>query len=226
MIIIGIDYSMSSPGLVKVELNESLDIIRADYQGFSSVAKTAKLDDNIIHFKKDHFNNNFDRFTTLTNFCSEFIESWGVPDYVAMEDYAMGSHSGMNFTIGEATILTKLAVYNTGCKFRLYSPTLIKKYATGKGNAKKEDMQKAYSILGESYLDLDKLPINKNPREDIVDAYWIMKLLQCELKLRYGIIELKSLNLKQIEVFNAVSKSNKDNLLVRDFIYKNLDNID
>lgn len=221
MIIVGIDYSMSSPGLIKAELDENLEIIRMDYQGFCSVAKTAKMDpDHITHFKKEHFDNNFDRFAKLSELCMEFINEWGDPDYVAIEDYAMGSSSGMNFTIGEATMLTKIAVYNTGCKFRTYEPTLIKKFATCKGNAKKEQMQEAYAELGETYIDLEHLPINKGPREDLVDAYWIAKLLQTELQLRHGVIELKSLGLKQIEVFNSVSKAKKQNLLVRDFIQK------
>ena len=221
MIIVGVDYSMSSPGIVKAELDENLEVVRMDYRGFCSVAKTAKLDtEHITHFKKEQFDDNISRFVSLSKQSLEFIKSWGNPDYVALEDYAMGSNAGMNFTIGEATFVTKWGIYNTGCKFRLYSPTAAKKFATNRGKAKKEDMQKAYEEANETHIDLDHLPINKSPREDIVDAYWIMKLLQTELKLRHGMIELKSLSLKQIEVFNAVSKSQKKNLLVRDFIEK------
>jgi len=226
MIIVGIDYSMSSPGLVKCELDDNLDIIRSDYAGYSSVLKTSKLDSNITHFKKEMFNNNLDRFLKLSQLSIDFINSWGTPDYVAIEDYAMGSNSGMNFTIGEATMAMKTLVYNSGSKFRLYSPSAIKKFATGKGNAKKFDMKDAYDKLDHQsvgYFDLSHLPENKNPSEDIIDAYWIMTLLKTELKIRAGLISLKDLNLKQIEVFNSVTKGNPENLLTRDFLTKEHD---
>ena len=74
--------------------------------------------------------------------------------------------------------------------------------------------------MEEPLLDLNHLPEYKNPREDIIDAYFILKLLQAELKLRHGLIELKSLSVKQIQAFNRVTKANPTNLLDRDFIEK------
>lgn len=54
--------------------------------------------------------------------------------------------------------------------------TTIKKFATGKGNATKEGMCRAFANEG---LWLDKIlpcPLGKSPLADLVDAYYIAKL--------------------------------------------------
>jgi len=58
---------------------------------------------------------------------------------------------------------------------KLIPPSIIKKYATGKGNANKELMYEAF--YNETKVDLQNI-LNcsiTNPLTDIVDAYFICK---------------------------------------------------
>ena len=219
MFICGIDYSISSPAVVKAELNDDLDIVSIDYMSFSSTLKNCKLDEHLHHNAKKNFRNDMDRFYFLRDKVESFIYDGDIPEYIAIEGYAMGS-MGKVFNIAEATVMTKSMIYDKGTPLRIYTPSAIKKFATGNGSAGKVSMFQQFQKESQTFLDLSHLQDLKNPQEDIIDAYWIMKLLQTELKLRFGIISLRDLNKKQIEVFNAVSKSNPTNILVRDFLEK------
>ena len=219
MFICGIDYSISSPAVVKAELNENFDIISIDYVSFSSTLKNCKLDTHLHHNAKKNFRNDMDRFYFLRDKVEEFMYGSNVPEYVAIEGYAMGG-MGKVFNIAEATVMTKIMIYDNGTPLRIYTPSAIKKFATGNGSAGKVSMFQQFNKDPQMLLDLRHLTDLKNPQEDIIDAYWIMRLLQTELKLRNGIISLRDLTQKQIEVFNAVSKSNPTNILVRDFLEK------
>jgi Holliday junction resolvasome RuvABC endonuclease subunit len=64
--------------------------------------------------------------------------------------------------------------------FKSYPPTVIKKFATGKGNANKEQMYEAFvdELLTPTNLKERLTPKAKkviNPISDIVDAYFIAK---------------------------------------------------
>lgn len=220
MIICGIDYSISAPAVVKARLDENLDIVKMEYRSFSSTKKNCKLDDRLVYNNKKDFRNDMERFLFLRDTVEEFMYGDGETiDYVAIEGYAMGG-MGKVFNIAEATVLTKAMIYDNGTPLRIYTPSAIKKFATGNGSAGKVGMFDAFMACEGEGLDLTHLDDLKNPQEDIIDAFWIMKLLQTELKLREGIIELRELTRKKIEIFNAVSKSEPQNLLVREFITK------
>ena len=65
-------------------------------------------------------------------------------------------------------------------KFQTFPPTVIKKFATGKGNANKELMYEAfkYELLTPNDLKEQLTPKAKkiiNPISDIVDSYFIAK---------------------------------------------------
>jgi hypothetical protein len=135
---------------------------------------------------------------------------------VSIEGYALHG-VGKLTNIVEATMLVKTMIYNNNTPLRIYTPSMIKKFATGNGTAGKVSMFNSYENEP-AVMDLSHLTPLQNPYEDIVDAYWVAKLLQTELKLRRGLLTLNELTVKRIEVFNAVSKSQPINLLVRDFI--------
>ena len=219
MFICGIDYSISSPAVVKAELDEKFNIVSLDYMSFSSTKKNCKLDENLHYNNRKDFRNDMERFQFLRDKCESFIYGGDIPEYVAIEGYAMGG-MGKVFNIAEATVLTKIMIYDHGTPLRIYTPSMIKKFATSKGDAGKVSMFDYFNKEHQNFLDLSHLQDRKNPQEDIIDAYWIMMLLQTELKLRYGIIQLRELSRKKIEVFNAVSKSQPQNILVREFITK------
>ncbi|RKY69499.1 MAG: hypothetical protein DRQ24_10695 [Candidatus Latescibacterota bacterium] len=221
MFICGIDYSISSPAVVKAELDDNLNILSIGYMSFSSTLKNCKIDDNLHHNVKKNFKDDISRFQFLRDKMESYIYGKDVPDYIAIEGYAMGG-MGKVFNIAEATSLTKSMIYDHNTPLRIYTPSAIKKYATGNGSANKKMMFDQFNKESQKLLSLSHLQDLTNPQEDIIDAYWIMKLLLTELQLRNGVITLKQLSNKQIEVFNAVSKSQPTNLLVRDFIQKDL----
>jgi len=221
MIICGIDYSISSPAVVKAVLDDNYKITSIDYLSFSSVKKQCNSDMKLVYNNRKDFRHDMERFQFLRDNVEQFIynDHENIPSYIAIEGYAMGG-MGKVFNIAEATALTKCMIFDRGTPLRIYTPSEIKKFATLSGDAGKVSMFKAFKEENSPFINLDHLEEMKNPQEDIIDAYWIMKLLQTELKLRFGMCELKSLNHKQIEVFNAVSKSNPQNILATEFIQK------
>jgi Holliday junction resolvasome RuvABC endonuclease subunit len=68
--------------------------------------------------------------------------------------------------------------------FETVPPSLVKKFATGRGNAKKEEMYN--SFVNETGVNLHSLltpDLNsiKSPISDIVDAYYICKYLHNDI---------------------------------------------
>ena len=91
-----------------------------------------------------------------------------------LENYSMGS-TGRVFSIAENTGILKYNLYLQGNPIILLPPSIIKKYATGKGNADKELMYEAF--YNETKIDLQNILNSSisNPLTDIVDAYFICK---------------------------------------------------
>ena len=73
--------------------------------------------------------------------------------------------------------MLKHKLYKRGIKFHTLVPSVIKKAATGKGNADKEKMyDKFYEETGINLMEeLDQTTLN-NPVTDIVDSYYISKV--------------------------------------------------
>jgi hypothetical protein len=94
-------------------------------------------------------------------------------------------------------------------------------FACNIGTAKKEDMIDAYDKVRKNPLGLNFSNRFGSPKEDIVDAFFITELLQMELKLRKGLIQLKDLTEKQIQIFNRTTKGNPTNILATDFYERN-----
>jgi hypothetical protein len=217
MKILGLDLSINGSGCVKFELDDKLNVIGKSYLSFTQVKKHETKE--ILHFSKKNFPNNFEQNAwTITNILA-FCEGC---EYVAVEDYAFGA-KGMVFHIGEFVGEVKKFLYwgwnknNRGMNLRLYDPCSIKMWATDRGNATKEDMVDSYDKVHKDPLKLSFLNRFGSPKEDIVDAYFIATLLQTELKLRLGLIQLKDLTEKQIQIFNRTTKSHPTNVLATDF---------
>lgn len=213
MIICGIDPSINSSGIFKIQLDDkTLDIIDQDYLSFTQVKKNEC--NNILWYKKKDFKNNLEQNIWMQSKISPFIQ---YVNYLAIEGYAYGA-TGLVFEIGEFVGGIKQMVYELSIKMRIYEPTVIKMYATGNGTSDKISMCDKYDKLKDGQLDLGHLPQYKSPKEDVVDAYYICKLLRLELMLRKGLITLDKLNETEIKIFNRLTKSNPVNILARDFI--------
>ena len=219
MKIAGLDLSKNSPGCVKLELDDStLDIISTDYIGFTSVKKNEQKDVIHLYSKKD-FNFTQDQFLKFENIIFEFLTD---VSHIGIEDYAYGA-SGDITGLAEFCGFIKLKQFSDKKKIRLYDIPSIKMFATNFGKADKLSMYDAFNKCKDAKPDISKLPIvtkasGVSPTSDIIDAYWISRFLQLELKLRKGLVNLKSLDETKIKLFNRVTKAQPENLLATDFI--------
>ena len=100
---------------------------------------------------------------------------------VFIEGYAFATSGTSHVrSIAENTGLLKHKMYKVKQSFTSVPPTVIKKYATGKGNANKEGMYEAFVDELLTPTDLKerltpKATKVKNPISDLVDAYFIAK---------------------------------------------------
>ncbi len=225
MKIIGIDMSVNSPAIVEFKLDENLDIIEKRYITFSKVKKYEH--DNVVYFKKDAFNCDFDQYNFIKEEIDKFIFNSDDPNYVAIEGYAFNtSNSRSIFQIAEITGFIKMMIYNKKIPIRIYDPNSIKMFATNSGTSNKIIMEEYYEKLNcEEKFNLSFLPNvfekkSGNPKDNIVDAFYIGKLLQTELKLREGFVNLRDLNKDKIRIFNRCTKANPTNILDTPFIQK------
>lgn len=124
--------------------------------------------------------NNTDRFNQISKWAMKIINE-AEPDHIAIEGYSMGSTTGRAFDIAENTMLLKYKMYNKGWKEPLiYAPTSVKKFATGKGNAGKQLLLEAFKTENNVNLnDILGMKTQKpaNPVSDIIDSYYITKML-------------------------------------------------
>lgn len=88
------------------------------------------------------------------------------------------SSVGKIFNIAENGGLLKHKLFKHGFAYTSIPPTTVKKFATSKGNAKKEDMQRCF--VEETTIDIKSIMgISEkqwNPSSDIIDAYYICKM--------------------------------------------------
>lgn len=212
MIIVGLDLSINGSGCVKFILNDNLDIVGSDYLAFTQIKKNSS--DKIFYFKKKDYQNYFDQ---NIDFCNKIVDFCKDADYCSCEGYAYGSSAGLTFNIAEFSGKIKHSIYESGKKLRIYDICSIKMFGADRGNAQKQDMVDSFLKLEQKEFDWSFLNKYDSPHTDLVDAFWITKLLQTELKLRMGLISLKDLTEKQIQIFNRTSKSSPQNLLTTDF---------
>jgi Holliday junction resolvasome RuvABC endonuclease subunit len=179
--IIGIDYSMTSPAVCIGQTPFSYDNCK-----FMFITKNKKLavnhSPNIVGLDLYEYNDNLERFTRLADITVDWILSHALTRHhgnkLAIEGYAFGA-KGQVFNIGENTGILK---YKLAEKISniidVISPSAIKKFATGKGNANKLLMYEAF--VEETGDDLAKLfefdpYTGQSPVSDIVDSYYIAK---------------------------------------------------
>lgn len=115
------------------------------------------------------------RYDTISSYFLDRIYERDVKK-VFIEDYSMGS-TGRVFNIAENTGILKYRFWCLGINYATVAPTVIKKFATGKGNSNKEKMQEAFELENSIRLkeELKQTEKQWNPSSDIIDAYYICK---------------------------------------------------
>lgn len=166
----GIDYSTTSPSIcIKVEDNYDVH--------FLTQKKT--LAEEYWHEPFLFFGRylpelyGIQRYNYICRWAMDIIKSYDV-ECVFMEDYAFGAQ-GRVFHIGENTGILKQSLYRRDIPYYTIPPTVIKKYATGKGNANKKKMLDHFL----TYTGVDVQQVmsytGDNPISDIVDSFYILE---------------------------------------------------
>jgi Holliday junction resolvasome RuvABC endonuclease subunit len=172
---VGIDYSMTSPAIcLSFAENFAWENCKIYYLTAKKKYLGCFADNKIVgEWLYKDWESQQERFHALSNWIMVHLKL--DPNIkVYLEDYSLGS-TGRVFNIAENTGILKYNLYIQGNKTILMPPSIVKKYATGKGNANKELMYEVF--YDETKIDLEKI-LNcsiSNPLTDIVDAYFICK---------------------------------------------------
>lgn len=177
MNIAGLDWSMTSPAICVADAGSSFRYQDCKIHFFSK-----KADNTTQLFPYDPITNwdsQEERFHWYANWALDVLWQYDVKS-VAIEGYAFGSTSGLVFNIGESTGTLKQILWKKGISFETVPPTVVKKFATTKGNANKDllrmefEKQTGYKKLKEVLHETEK---QHNPSSDIIDAFFIAKWL-------------------------------------------------
>lgn len=173
-IIAGIDYSMTSPAIC-VHVGDKWSIDNCVFYFKTDKKKLATVHKHVRSSMIEPYTSQEQRFYNNAQWAIEVLNSWQV-ELVVLEGYAMAA-KGLVFHIGEHTGILKNQMWRHGYKFVTPPPTVVKKFATGKGNANKDVMELSFeaetnfkmrSQTGQSIA-------SNSPSNDLVDAYYMAK---------------------------------------------------
>lgn len=178
MKIAGIDYSLTGPCVAVFEGEpEDFNYDDCEFYFLSNISKyTEDFLQNIHGAMFDAWNTDEERYDNISGWAIDILKKHDV-EIVYVEGYSMGS-KGRVFNLAENGGVLKHKIWKSGIEINIVAPTAVKKFATGKGNAKKENMHD--SFVEETGINLalevtpDKSKID-SPVSDIVDAYYILK---------------------------------------------------
>lgn len=167
----GIDYSMTLP-CICLHDNSGYEFHYLTSQKKYHIK--LESDDYDIHgHVMPMWNDDLERWDKISNWALDILEYWNL-DLVVLEDYSFAS-TGRVFQIGEHFGLLKYKMKRGIIPFKTVPPTVLKKFATGKGNANKE-------LLNESFIQETGWDVKKelqqtdkqwNPSSDIIDSYYL-----------------------------------------------------
>ena len=175
----GIDYSLTSPAICVAKIiDNDIKFENCRFHFLKQNKSHNSIGEVFLAYDYPEYEDDIDRFSKLASWTIECIRWYnGRVNKVYLEDYAFAA-TGRVFNIGENTGILKKQLKEAGFKYVTIPPTVIKKHATGKGNANKELMYETF--LSESHVDLKSQLSPKstkisNPVSDIVDAYYICR---------------------------------------------------
>ena len=173
--IVGIDYSLTSPAVCINNEGEYMFYYLTSKKKY--IGQMAK---NIIGFEHQEYDTPTKRFSQISDWA---INTFNRLTYdlknlkVFIEGYSFGSKGQAIFQIAENCGILKYRLQQLNLSYDTVVPSVVKKGATGKGNADKDMMYEAF--LKETKIDLKKIfDTDKvgNPISDIADSYFIQKV--------------------------------------------------
>jgi hypothetical protein len=187
---IGIDYSLSSPGIC---VNTSEGEFKYEDCTFYFLTNTKKYDatfcrpfvTNVRYIGTPHkpYTSEPERYSQIADWAINIIKSYGdattgmnrIKPTIQIEDYSYGS-TGRVFHIAENLGLLKYKLkMECGWDYTLLPPSVVKKFATDKGNANKDLMLDAFEKDTGTNLAQVFDTTSKSPVSDVADAYFICK---------------------------------------------------
>ena len=163
----GIDYSITSPAFTIYDGSNfnTYYLVARDRDLVLGRETSSSLNPKLY----PKYNTDMERYSRLASWiCDELM--WQKRPPCAIENYAYAA-TGRVFNIGENTGILKYKLHKNGLMYETVTPQIVKKFATGKGNAKKVDMADAFTK--ETGLDLTGI----KQWSDISDSYWISRWL-------------------------------------------------
>mgnify|MGYP001483639356 FL=1 len=174
--IIGIDYSLTSPAIC---VTKDFKFENSQFYYLTNKKKyIGPMSKNIFGFEHQEYNTPIHRFSQISDWAFDTIkETIHTPQKVFIEGYSFGSKGQAVFQIAENCGILKYRLQQMGIDYETIVPSVVKKGATGKGNADKDLMYESFSK--ETNTDLKKMfDVQKigNPVSDIVDSFYIAKV--------------------------------------------------
>ena len=188
--IVGIDYSLTSPAICIS--NDRFDL---SFTSWHFLSNRKKCQGNFIHNIRgtahQPYTDPMQRFKQISDWVLHILAELPQPLHISLEGYAYGAKGQGLFQIAENSgILKYRLLHDLKYSYNIIVPSVIKKGATGKGNADKDKMYDSFNketnIDLKQIFDTDK---TGNPISDIVDAYYVAKVgyLQEQLKQYDGL---------------------------------------
>ena len=173
--IVGIDYSLTSPAVCINNDGEYMFYYLTNKKKY--IGQMVK---NIIGFEHQEYDTPIKRFSQISDWAINTFNrlSYDLTNLkVYIEGYSFGSKGQAVFQIAENCGILKYRLQQLNINYDTVVPSVVKKGATGKGNADKDMMYE--SFVKETKIDLKKIfDTDKvgNPVSDIADSYFIQKV--------------------------------------------------
>jgi len=174
--IVGIDYSLNSPAICVADT--SFHFNKCHFYYLTNKKKhLGSMLKNITGYEHKEYKTPIERFKNLSDFIIHCLEKTSDEKAIFIEGYSFGSKGQAVFQIAENCGILKYRFdFEKQFKYDTIVPSVIKKFASGKGNADKEKMYEAFTK--ETKVDLKKIfDMGKlsNPVTDIIDSYYIAR---------------------------------------------------
>ena len=176
--IVGIDYSLNSPAICIA--GDDFDFDKCSFHFLTSKKKhIGKFGKNIFGYGQKEYNTPIERFTNISTWALDTIHKHKSDTAkVFIEGYSFGSKGQAVFQIAENCGILKYRLQlSPSILYDTVVPSVVKKFASGKGNADKQLMYDSFIKHTKQDLlkmfDMGKL---NNPVTDIIDSYYIAKV--------------------------------------------------
>lgn len=181
MVIVGIDYSLTCPCVC---ISKDTTFANSYFYYLTDRKSVTGKFQNILGDPHPEYLTDQERYENNATWVLEILSNFNKEEiYIMIEDYSFGS-KGRVFNLAENCGILKYLLHKNGYQFFTVPPTVVKKFATGKGNSNKEAMYESFKK--DTYINLlDMLtPKSKvaSPVADIVDAWYIARYMQTKLE--------------------------------------------